>query len=117
MLGGQYLPAAEIPNLFLTVNDIPYRFLPSVEGESKSVAATQQEVVDLSKYLYLADPGSCDIDNVVHMPHIVKFLNELRKSEVGPLEQITKLQTLINTVKMLVALVSDDGAECKQPVH
>ena len=71
-----------------------------MEGGSKSAAAARQEVVDLSKYLYLVDPGSCDINNILHMPHVVKFLNELQKSGVGPSGQNTKLHTLINGVKI-----------------
>ena len=57
----------------------------------KSTAATKQEVVDLAKYLYLADSNSCDLDNVIRMPNVVKYLNELRRCGVGPSGQITKL--------------------------
>ena len=77
----------------------PYRFLKSVEGGSKNLAATQQEVVDLSKYLHLAHSSRCNLDNVTHMPHTVKFLNELRKSGVGASGQITNLTTRLNAVK------------------
>ena len=42
-------------------------------------------------------------------PHVVKYLNELRASGVGPSGQITKLQTILNTIKMLVVAVPDDG--------
>lgn len=55
----------------------PYRFLQSVEGGSKSTAATKQDVIDLANFLYLANSNSCDLDNVIQMPNIVKFLNEL----------------------------------------
>ena len=68
-------------------------------------------MVDLSKYLHLADPETCDLDNVTNMAHIVKFLNELRKGGVGPSGQITKLTTLLNAVKMMVISVPDDGGE------
>ena len=95
------------------MNDVPYRFLQSIEGRSKGPAATQQEVVDLSKFLYLANPDECDIHSVVQMPHIVKYLNELRTSGVGPSGQKTKLQTLINTVKMPITSVPDDGGDEK----
>ena len=43
------------------------------------------------------------------MTNVVKFLNELRKSGVGLSGQITKLQTLLNAVKMMVMAVLDDG--------
>ena len=89
----------------------PYRFLQSVEGGSKSTAATKQDVIDLANFLYLANLNSCDLDNVIQMPNIVKFLNELRKCGVGPSGQITKLQTLLNAVKMLVMSVPDDGGD------
>lgn len=90
---------------------IPYRFLQSVEGGSKNPAATQEEVVDLSKYLHLADSSRCDLNSVIHMPNIVKYLNELRKNGVGPSGQITKLTTLLNAVKMMVMSVPDDGCD------
>ena len=93
------------------VVNIPYRFLQSVEGGSKSAAATKQEVVDLAKYLYLADSNTCDLDNVTRMPNIVKYLNELRSCGVGPSGQITKLQTLLNAIKMMVMSVPDDGGD------
>lgn len=97
--------------MFRIVCTFPYRFLQSVEGGSKSTAATKQEVVDLAKFLYLANSNSCDLDNVIQMPNLVKFLNELRKCGVGPSGQITKLQTVLNAVKMLVISVPDDGGD------
>ena len=61
----------------------------------KNLAATQQTS-------QVSDSSRCNLDNVTHMPHIVKFVNELRKSGVGLSGQITKLATLLNAVKMLV---------------
>ena len=99
------------PNNTSPLHIISYRFLQSVEGGSKKPAATLQEVVDLSKFLHLADPTSCNLDNVTQMQHVVKYLNGLRNSGVGPSGQITKLQTLQNAVKMLVISVPDDGGD------
>lgn len=42
------------------------------------------------------------------MPNVVEFLNKLWKSGVGALGQITKPQTLLNAVKMMVMAVPDD---------
>ena len=77
---------------------------------SKCTAATKLKVLDLAKYLYLADSSSCDLDNVIQTPNIVKFFNKLRNCGVGPSGQITKLQTWLNAVKMMVPYDGDDEA-------
>ena len=41
-------------------------------------------------------------------PNIVKFFNKLRNCGVGPSGQITKLQTRLNAVKMMVPYDGDD---------
>ena len=57
------------------------------------MAATKQEVVDLGKYLFLADPNSCDLDNVIRMPNVVKYLNELRRWAIRLLNYPSKQRT------------------------
>ena len=84
-----------------------------MEGGSKNSAAAQQEVVDLSKFLYLADATTCDVEHVTTMSHVVTYLNRLRESGVGPSGQITKLTTLMDAMKMLIARVPDDGGDEK----
>ena len=74
-----------------------HRFLQSVEGGSKNPAATAQEVVDLAKFLYMADFTESQLENVCNMAHIVQYLNKLRMAGIGPSEQITKLQTILNS--------------------
>ena len=67
--------------------------------------------MDLSKFLYLADSSTCDLDHVTVITHIVRYLNELRNGGVGPSGQVTKLQTLLNALRMLVTAVPDDGGD------
>jgi len=75
-----------------------HRFLQSVEGGSKNQKAVEQEAVDLSKFLHLADKASCDIANVTKMSNVILYLNKLRESKVGPSGQITKLTMLMVTI-------------------
>ena len=77
------------------------------------MAAAQQEVVDISKFLYLADATTCDMEHVTTMSHVVTYLNALRESGVGPSGQITKLTTLMDAMKMLISKVPDDGGDQK----
>ena len=90
-----------------------YRFLQSVEGGSKNAKAAEQEAVDLAKFLHLADKSCCDITNVRRMANVVRYLNKLRESKVGPSGQITKLNTLSNALKMLMSTVPEDGGDEK----
>ncbi len=71
----------------------------------------QQEVVDLLKFLYLAQADQCNFIHVIHMPQIVNYLNELWACGVGPSGHITKLQTILNTIKMLIVVVLDDRGD------
>ena len=80
-----------------------------MEGGSKNIQTAKQEVVDLSKFLYLVNPDECDVSNVTMMTNIVTYLNELRKSGVGPSGQVTKLTTILNALKMIVSTMPDDG--------
>ena len=90
-----------------------YRFLQSVEGGSKNAKAAEQEAVDLAKFLHLADKSCCDITNVTRMANVVRYLNKLRESKVGPSGQITKLNTLCNALKMFMLTVPEDGGNEK----
>ena len=73
------------------------------------MATAQQEVVDISKFLYLADASECNMEHITTMSHIVTYLNALRESGVGPSGQITKLTTVMDAMKMLISKVPDDG--------
>ena len=84
-----------------------------MEGGTKNPKAAQQEVVDLSKFLYLADEKECDINHVTTMSHIVSYLNKLRQSGVGPSGQVTKLTTILDATKMIISRVPDDGGNEK----
>ena len=84
-----------------------------MEGGTKNPKAAQQEVVDLSKFLYLADEKECDINHVTTMSHIVDYLNKLRQSGVGPSGQVTKLTTILDATKMIISRVPDDGGNEK----
>ena len=66
--------------------------------------------MNLSKFLHLAYSTECNLGHVTSMAHIVSYMNKLRQSGVGPLGQITKLQTLLNAVKMIMS-VPDDGTK------
>ena len=65
-----------------------------MEGGSKNHPAAQQEVVDLAKFLHLSDPETFKIENVTLMDNVVRYLNLLRESGVGPSGQITELTVL-----------------------
>ena len=82
-----------------------------MEGGSKNIQTAKQEVVDLSKFLYLLNPDECDVSNVTMMTNIVTYLNELRKSGVGPSGQVTKLTTILNALKMIVSTMPDNGID------
>ena len=82
-----------------------------MEGGSKNPQAAQQEVVDLSKFLYAIDDQTCCIDHVTTMSNVVKYLNRLRVSSDGPSGQITKLTTLMNAMKMIITRIPDDGGD------
>ena len=94
---------------------ILYHFLVtatySVEGGSKNVQTAKQEVVDLSKFLYLVNPEECNVSNVTMMVNIVTYLNKLRKIGVGPSGQVTKLTTILNALKMIVSTMPDNGID------
>ena len=88
-----------------------YSYLQSVEGGTKNPPTAAQEVVDLSKFLHMANNKECDISNVTFMSHIINYLNRLRQSGVGPSGQITKLSTITNALRMVVSMVPDDGGD------
>ena len=67
--------------------------------------------MNLSKFLHLAYSTECYLGHVTSMAHIVSYMNKLRQRGVGPLGQITKLQTLLNAVKMMIMSVPDDGGD------
>ena len=79
--------------------------LQSVQGG----LATKQEIVDLSKFLYMVNGEVCDLRHVSYMANVVAYLNRLRKSRVGPYGQVTKLTTLNNALTMMVSKVPEDG--------
>ncbi len=86
----------------------------SAEGGSKTALASEQETIDLSKFLFLADNKSCDITNITRMDNITIYLNELKKSGVGPSGQLSKLITLQHALHMLVSQIPPDGATADQ---
>ena len=57
-----------------------------------------QKVVDLSKLL---NDKECKIENVSYVANVLKFLNKLQSSRVGPSGRITKLTTLNNALSVV----------------
>ena len=50
----------------------------------------------------------CDLGHVSYMANVIAYLNQLRKSRVGPSGQVMKLTTLNNTLTMMVLKVPED---------
>ena len=79
-----------------------------MEGGSKNPSAAKQEVVDMSKFLYLADPDSCKMKNVTSMENFVRYLNLVREKGVGPLGWLVTLQ---DDMKMVIPGLPNDGGD------
>lgn len=68
-------------------------------------------MVDVSKFLYIADPNTCKMENVTSMESVVRYLNQLREHGVGPSGQKSKLSALANAMKMVLSGLPDDGGD------
>ena len=73
---------------------------------SKSHSASQQEAVDLVKFLHLAAPETCKIENVTSMNNVVRYLNHLRECGVASSGQSTKLTVLQDA---MISRLPDNG--------
>ena len=87
----------------------PCSYLISVDGGLKSEASAKQDVIDISKFLYLVDPQNCNIKNVVSTANVIMYLNRLRTSRVGPSGQIKKLTAITSALSLVLTKLPDDG--------
>ena len=86
-------------------------FLQSRNGEKKDSTQAKEIVVDVSKFLYFANPNQCDEQNLLSRIAIRKFVDDNEKGGIGPSGVLTKLRRISMAIDCLMMSSEDLDTE------
>lgn len=89
-------------------------WLLTVDGKERSASQAQQISVDVSKYLYFANPSALDLTMAYNVSKANEYLDALKKEGLraaGILAKVLRIQTFLS---FLETAIEDDGQTLAQ---